>query len=103
MLKHVRRVREAIGIGDQSFSYVGEGIPAIRRVRVEMFFENAVASEHTEDPLEIIGVATGWNHACEDLRGGERKIGTSLPDSVGDVEADDGIEGHRNADHVCEL
>lgn len=68
-----------------------------------MFLENTVASEHTKDALEIIGVAARRNYACEDLGGRERRVGTFLPDGVGDVEADDGVEGHGNADHVGEL
>lgn len=51
-----------------------------------------------------MSVATaGRNYASEDLRGGERRVGTVLPDGVGDVETDDGVEGHGNADHVGEL
>ncbi len=61
--------------------------------------EHTVGGEHAEDALEILGVAV-ITDTCEDLGGGERRVGSTLPDGISDVEADYGIEGHGDADHV---
>lgn len=68
-----------------------------------MLGEDAVTGEHAKDALEVVGVAAGGEDACEDLGSGERSVGARLPDGVGDVEADDGVEGHGDTDHVGEF
>lgn len=68
-----------------------------------MLGEDAVTGEHTKEALEVFGVAAGGEDTCEDLGGGEGSVGARLPDGVGNVEADDGVEGHGDANHVGEF
>lgn len=66
-----------------------------------MFAEDAVAGEHAEDTLEVLGVAAaGREDGGEYLGGGERRVGSTLPNGIGDVQPNDGIQGHGYANHV---
>lgn len=56
-----------------------------------MFGEDSVGGEEAEEALKIVGIS-GGEHAREDLGRGEWGVGSTLPNGVGDVEADDGVE-----------
>lgn len=91
VLKHVRRVGKTVGISGESFADVSEGVHSLGAVQV--LREHTVGGEHAEDALKVFGVAggAGGKDTCQDLGGGERGVGTALPDGIGDVEADDGV------------
>nr|GMC48866.1 hypothetical protein CICLE_v10033608mg [Ipomoea batatas]GMC56543.1 hypothetical protein CICLE_v10033608mg [Ipomoea batatas] len=66
-----------------------------------MLVEDAVAGEHAEDALEVQGVAAaGREDGGEYLGGGERRVGSTLPNGIGDVQSNDGTQGHGYANHV---
>lgn len=69
-----------------------------------MLREDAVAGEHTEEALKVLGIAAaGGEEATKDLGGGEGGVRAVLPDGVWDFEADDGVERHGYAEHVGHL
>jgi hypothetical protein len=67
-----------------------------------VLLEHAVAGEHAEDALEVLGIARGED-TSDDLGGREWGVGTAFPDGIRDVEADDGVERHGHAYHVGQL
>lgn len=96
VLKHVGGVGEAVGVGDESFADVGEGVLSVAGAAVEVLGEDAVGGEHAEEALEVVGVGGdggggGGEEACEDLGGGEGGVGAGLPDGVRDAEANNGV------------
>lgn len=88
MLEDVSGVGETVGIGDERFSDVGERVFSLDGSggAGEVFGENAVAGEHPENTLEVLGITGVWEEeAREDLGSGERRVGSVVPDSVGDA------------------
>ena len=89
VLEDVSGVGETVGVGDKRLSNVGDRVfPAGVG---EVFGEDTVACEHTKYTLEILGIAADGTvlvrevETREDLSGGERRVVSVVPDSVGDA------------------
>lgn len=104
VLEHVIGIGQAVGVGDERLPDVRQRVPPLSGAE-DVLLEHAVAGEHAEDPLQVLGVSAGGGRADlgEDLCGGERGVGAAGPDGVGDLEADGGVERHGDADHIGEL
>lgn len=78
VLEDVGSVGEAVGVSDESFSDIGEGV--LPDLAGDVLREDAVASERAEEALEVVGICGGGRggrgeDTCEDLGGGERRVG----------------------------
>lgn len=103
VLEHVIGVGQPVGVGDEHLPDVSERVLPLAGA-ANVLLEHAVAGEHAGYPLQVLGITTvGRADLGEDLGSGEWGVGAAGPDDVRDLEADGGIEGHGDADHVGEL
>ena len=100
MLEHVIRIGYIFAIGNEGFTDISEGVLPFATA-AEVLNKDVIASEQAENALKVVSVTTAMGtNASDNLGGGERSVGTTMPDGIGDLEVDGGNERHGDTHHV---